>query len=136
MSLRSKHKIFQMTWIEFFRPAQFYAVADYSGGMERKAMGLIALGLLIAGITGTLMAMLGGDSLWWGGVSLRSGAILGSIWLVMPKARELPAAVWVGIGVFAAFLALRPRLILFGIAAAFVAMVVVAMAQRRASSSG
>ncbi|MCP3975769.1 MAG: hypothetical protein GY720_14890 [bacterium] len=103
--------------------------------MERKAMGFIALGLLVAGVTGTSMAMVGGDSLWWGGVMLRSGAILGSIWLVIPKARDVPAAVWVGIGVFAGFLAVRPRLILFGIAAAFVAMVAVAMAQRRAGSS-
>jgi hypothetical protein len=114
----------------------FYAAAVYAGGMERKAMGFIALGLLVAGVTGTLMAMAGGDSLWWGGVTLRSGAVLGSLWLVMPKARDVPIAVWVGIGILAGFLAIRPRLILFGIAAAFVAMVVVAMAQRRAGSSG
>ncbi len=98
-------------------------------------MGIIALGLLVAGVIGTLLAMTGGDSLWWGGVTLRSGAILGSIWLVMPKARDVPTAVWVGIGVFAGFLAIRPRLILFGLAIALVAMVTVAMAQRRAGSS-
>lgn len=98
-------------------------------------MGIIAVGLIGAGLVGTVLAMAGGDSLWWGGVSLRSGAILGSLWLVMPKVRDVATPVWVGVGVFAAFLAVRPRLILFGIAAAFVAMVVAAMAQRRVGSS-
>ena len=113
-----------------------YIGAVYADWMERKAMGLIALGLLVVGVVGTVMAMTGEDSLWWGGVTLRSGAILGSIWLVMPKVRDVPRAVWVGVGVFAGFLAIRPRLILFGIGAAFIAMIAVAMAQRRAGSSG
>ncbi len=99
-------------------------------------MGTIAVALIGVGLVGTFSAMAGEDSLWWGGVTLRSGAILGSFWLVMPRFREVPTAVWVGVGVFAAFLAIRPRLILFGLLAAFVAMVVVAMAQRRAGSSG
>ena len=102
--------------------------------MQRITLGLIALGLLIAGTLGTFTDLLGADSLWWGGVSLRAGAILGVSWLVMPKAQNVPRFLWVGLGIFAAVLAIRPRLVLFGIVLAFVAMVVVAFAQRRAAS--
>lgn len=98
-------------------------------------LGLIALGLLVVGSLGTFTEIFGTESLWWGGVSLRAGAILGVSWLVMPKARHVPSYVWVGLGIFAGVLAFRPRLVLFGIVLAFVAMVVVAVAQRRAAPS-
>ena len=103
--------------------------------MQRTILGLIALGLVVAGALGTFTEIFGTDSLWWGGVSLRAGAILGVSWLVMPKARHVPSYVWVGLGIFAGVLAFRPRLVLFGIVLAFVAMVVVAFAQRRAAPS-
>lgn len=98
-------------------------------------MGFMALGLLIAGGVGTVVALTGGDTSWWSGVTLRSGAILGSFWLVLPKARDVPVPVWTALAVFAGFLAIRPRLVLFGLVAAFVAMIAVAVAQRRATSS-
>lgn len=101
--------------------------------MQRTVLGLIALGLFIAGSLGTFTELFGSDSRWWGGVALRAGAILGVSWLVMPKARHLPRYVWVGLGIFAGVLAFRPRLVLFGIGLAFIAMVVVALAQRRAA---
>ena len=101
--------------------------------MQRITLGIIALGLLIAGSLGTFTDLVGADSLWWGGVALRAGAILGVSWLVMPKARHLPRYLWVGLVIFAGVLAIRPRLVIFGILLAFLAMVVVALAQRRAA---
>jgi hypothetical protein len=99
--------------------------------MQRTALGVIALALFVAGSLGTFTDLFGSDSLWWGGVSLRAGAILGVSWLVLPKARHVPRYLWVGLGIFAGVLAFRPRLVMFGIVLAFVAMVVVALAQRR-----
>lgn len=101
--------------------------------MQRTALGMIALGLLIVGSLGTFTDIFGVDSLWWGGVSLRAGAILGVSWLVVPRARRVPRFVWAGLGVFAGVLAIRPRLVMLGIVLAFFAMVLVALAQRRTS---
>lgn len=53
----------------------------------------------------------------------------------MLKARQVPHAVWVGVGIFSGVLAFRPRLMLLGLVLAFVAMVVLALAQRRAAST-
>jgi hypothetical protein len=61
--------------------------------------------------------------------------LLGVLWLVMLKARQVPHAVWVGVGIFSGVLAFRPRLMLLGLVLAFVAMVVLALAQRRAAST-
>ena len=102
--------------------------------MQRVTLGVIAFGLLIAGSLGFFTETFGVDSRWWGGVALRAGAILSVSWLVMPKARHIPRYLWVGLGIFAGVLAIRPRLVLFGIGLAFIAMVVVALAQRRAAS--
>jgi hypothetical protein len=101
--------------------------------MQRVTLGVIAFGLLVSGSLGFFTDIFG-DSRWWGGVALRAGAILSGSWLVMPKARHLPRYLWVGLGIFAGVLAIRPRLVLFGIVLAFVAMVVVALSQRRAAS--
>ncbi len=101
--------------------------------MQRITLGIVAFGLLIAGSLGFFTELFGEDSRWWGGVALRAGAILGVSWLVVPKARHIPRYLWVGLGIFAGVLAIRPRLVLFGIVLAFVAMVVVAVAQRRAA---
>ena len=103
--------------------------------MQRTVLGLIAIALFVAGSVGTFTEIFGADSRWWGGVSLRAGAILGVSWLVMPKARHVPRYVWPGLGIFAGVLAIRPRLVMFGIGLAFFAMVVVALAQRRSAQS-
>lgn len=95
-------------------------------------MGVIALVLIVAGTLGAFTNAFGGGSEWWGGVALRAGLVLGAFWLVVPRARQVPPPVWVGLGIFAAVLAIRPRLVLLGIAIAFIAMVVTAIAQRRA----
>ena len=102
--------------------------------MQRRVLGIIALALIVVGSLGTFTDVLATDDAVLGGVALRTGVILGAFWLVLPKARTVPPAVWAGVAVFAAVLALRPRLVLLGIAGAFIVMVVVALAQRRAGS--
>lgn len=99
--------------------------------MQRAMLGVISLVLMVGGALGAFTGLVGDDAKWWGGVSLRAGLILGVLWLVMPKARDVPTPVWVGIGIFAVVLAVRPRLVLFGIGLAFAAMLGVAIAQRR-----
>jgi len=103
--------------------------------MQRITLGIVAIALLVAGSLGFFTDLFGTDSRWWGGVALRAGAILGVSWLVMPKARHLPRYLWVGLGIFAGVLAIRPRLVVFGILLAFIAMVVVALAQRRTAQN-
>ena len=100
--------------------------------MQRRILGAVAAALIVIGSLGTFTDIFGTDDRVFGGVSLRAGLILGVFWLVLPQARTVPRAVWAGFGVFAIVLAARPRLVLFGIAAAFIVMVVVAIAQRRA----
>jgi hypothetical protein len=102
--------------------------------MQRRALGSIALVLLVFGSLSTFTDIIDSDDAVLGGVALRTGLILGAFWLVMPRARTVPRAVWAGMAVFAAVLALRPRLVLVGIAGAFIVMVVVAVAQRRAGA--
>lgn len=92
------------------------------------------MAMLVVGAVGSFTDLLGEDSLWWGGVTLRTGAILGVFWLILPKARKVPRAILVGMVVFAGFVALRPRLVLLGVAASFLAMVGVGIAQRRAAA--
>jgi hypothetical protein len=44
---------------------------------------------------------------------IRAGAILGAIWLALPRARQVPRPVWFGIGAFVLIVAARPRLVLW-----------------------
>lgn len=87
--------------------------------------------LLVGGGLGAFTDVFGAETEWWGGVAVRTGAILGVFWLIIPQARDVVPAVWVGLGVFAVFVAIRPRLVLFGLVSAFIAMSVTAIAQRR-----
>jgi len=102
--------------------------------VHRPTLGIVATLLVAGGLVGTFSDAYGEDSLLRGGVMLRSGAVLGVLWLVLPKARALPQPVAVGVGLFAAVLIFRPRLVLVGIAVAFIAMVVMSIAQLRARS--
>lgn len=54
----------------------------------------------------------------FGGVLLRSGIVLGALWLALPRARELSTSTWVAIAVFGVVLIARPRLIIWGFLAA------------------
>ena len=51
----------------------------------------------------------------FGGVLLRSGIVLGALWLALPRARELSTSTWVAIAVFGVVLIARPRFILWGV---------------------
>ena len=99
--------------------------------MHRNVLGVIAAVLVVGGGLGAFTDVFGTGTEWWGGVAFRSGLILGAFWLAIPKAREVPVYVWVGLGVFAVFVAARPRLVLFGLVIAFIAMLITALAQRR-----
>ncbi|NND01853.1 MAG: hypothetical protein HKN91_03620 [Acidimicrobiia bacterium] len=103
--------------------------------MQRIVLGIIALVLVVGGALGAFTEVFGANTEWWGGVALRTGLVLGAFWLVMPRAKDVPTPVWVGLGVFAVVLAARPRLVLFGLVIAFIAMVVTALAQRRSSAN-
>ena len=100
--------------------------------MERRLLGILAVGFAVFGALGTFTAAFGDGSEQWGGVLLRSAMILGVLWLVIPKARQVPRPVWAGVGVFGGVLAIYPRLVLLGLLLAFFAMVAVAIMQRRA----
>lgn len=81
--------------------------------MNRSALGIASLVLFVVG--SVMMATAGGEGD-LGGVFIRASVVLGAIWLVLPNARGVHRAVWAGIGSFALFLILAPRLILWGIA--------------------
>jgi len=106
----------------------------YAGAMQRRVLGVIALTLIVVGGLGTFLDVFGEHRRTTSGVALRSGLILGAFWLVLPRARDVPRPVWIGVAVFAGFLAVRPRLFLLGLVLAFIAMVAVALAQRRSGT--
>ncbi len=79
--------------------------------MNRSALGIVSLILFAVGIF--MIATAGGEGD-LGGVFIRAAVVLGAVWLVLPNARRVHRAVWAGIGSFALFLILAPRLILWG----------------------
>ena len=81
--------------------------------MNRTALGIAVVILLVAG---TIMMIVPDWDTMTGGVLLRAGLMLGAVWLVLPRARELSGTTWLGIGIFAAVLVARPRLVLWGLA--------------------
>jgi len=101
--------------------------------VPRTPLGLIAAALLIGGLVFTFSTDPGPDELAWGGILLRSGALLGAVWLVLPNARRLPRAAWVAIGTVLVVLAIRPRLILWGLVLAVVAAAVTGIGRSRTS---
>ncbi len=83
--------------------------------MHRPTLGVIA-GLLVAGGAFAMLVDLGENHVVWGGMLLRAGLVLGAVWLVLPSARRIPVAGWLGIGIFSAVVVFRPRLVLWGLA--------------------
>ena len=81
--------------------------------MNRTALGIVSLVLFVIG--SFMMATAGGEGD-LGGVFIRASVVLGAIWFALPNARHVNRAVWAGIGSFALFLVLAPRLILWGFA--------------------
>lgn len=99
--------------------------------MSRAYLGVVAAVFLAAGLVLTFVSDPGPDELAWGGILLRSGMLLGAWWLVLPSAKRIRPAVWVGIGVVVAVLAVRPRWILWGLGAALVAGLGTALTRSR-----
>ncbi len=93
--------------------------------MRRHLLGLIALSSLIAGAILTYVG--GGESrsLEWTSGLLRSGAVLGAVWLAMPEMRR-PGNKWFVGAVLAAFIlmAWRPKLFLVAAVLVVVAWIV------------
>ena len=86
-----------------------------SGAAQRWFLGIVAGGFLAGGLVLALVADPGPDELAWGGILLRSGMLMGAWWLVLPNARRVRRATWVSVGIVAIVLAVRPRLILWGL---------------------
>ncbi len=107
--------------------------------MHRPSLGVIAAVLLVAGLVMTFLQGGEVDDLFWGGVLLRAGGVLGALWLVLPSARRMPRWAWAGLAVLGVVLALRPRLILIGFALALftsVAAFLAGVGRRRSPRSG
>ena len=93
------------------------------GASQRWFFGIVAAGFIIGGLVLTFASDPGPDELAWGGILLRTGMILGAWWLVLPNARRVRPATWVSVGIVAAVLVVRPRLVLWGLlVAALVAL--------------
>jgi hypothetical protein len=86
-----------------------------SGVVQRWFLGIVAGGFLAGGLVLALVSDPGPDELAWGGILLRSGMLMGAWWLVLPNARRVRRTTWVSVGVVAIVLAVRPRLILWGL---------------------
>lgn len=99
--------------------------------MPRWFLGVTAAGFLAGGLVLTFTADPGPDKLAWGGILVRSGLIFGAWWLVLPNAKRVRRSTWIGVGVVALVLALRPRLIVWGLVSA----VIVALAARGGRTS-
>ncbi len=91
--------------------------------MSRSYLGVVAAGFLVGGLVLTFVSDPGPDELAWGGILLRSGMLLGAWWLVLPNARRIRPATWVSVGIVAAVLAVRPRLVLWGLVIAALVMI-------------
>ncbi|MEE8498081.1 MAG: hypothetical protein V3S62_06080 [Acidimicrobiia bacterium] len=85
------------------------------GAAQRWFLGVVAAGFLAGGLVLALVSDPGPDELAWGGILLRSGMLLGAWWLVLPNARRVRRTTWVSAGIVGIVLAVRPRLILWGL---------------------
>ena len=82
--------------------------------MHRPTLGVVAGLFLVAGVVVSFVSDLGiEDDRFWGGVLLRMGAVLGALWLVLPRARRLSWRTWTAVTVFVVVVAARPRLVLY-----------------------
>lgn len=80
------------------------------GNLERNMLGAVALIMIGSGAAGMLTV----DDPGWPGIVLRSGIILGAIWVALPSLRRLQRRTWIAIGIPALVLMFRPWLILWG----------------------
>jgi len=81
--------------------------------MHRPTLGVVSLVLIIGGAI-LMVQPISGDS-YLGAIALRSGLVLGSVWLALPNIRKAPRWLLYGAGVLAAVLIARPRLFLYAL---------------------
>lgn len=86
--------------------------------MHRPTLGFISLALLVGGVILTLRPPNGDTYL--GAVGLRSGLVLGALWLALPNLRRVPRWLLYALAVLAAVLIVRPRLFLWSLPVAAV----------------
>ena len=97
--------------------------------MHRPTLGVISLILIIGG--GILMLRpIDGDS-YLGAIGMRSGLVLGAVWLALPNIRRMPHWLLYALAVLAAVLIVRPRLVLYAFPVAAVVAILGATAGSR-----
>ncbi len=105
----------------------------YPRKVRRTILGLIAAALLAGGLLLTFTAEAETDGRVWGGILLRSGAVLGAVWLVYPKARRVSPPMWAAITTVIVVLAVRPRLIMWGLVLGVAAAIAIGLGRSRSS---
>ncbi|MDH3259535.1 MAG: hypothetical protein OEM84_01045 [Acidimicrobiia bacterium] len=86
--------------------------------MHRPTLGVISLVLIIGGAI-VMLRPIDGDS-YLGAISVRSGLVLGSIWVALPNIRKAPSWLLSSVGLLAIVLIVRPRLLLYALPVAAV----------------
>ena len=81
--------------------------------VHRPTLGVISLVLLIAGVI--LMLRPPNGDMYLGAVGVRSGLVLGALWLALPNIRRAPRWLLYAVTVVAAVLIVRPRLFLWSL---------------------
>ena len=97
--------------------------------MHRPTLGVISLALIVGGVV-LMLRPIDGDS-HLGAVGLRSGLVLGAIWLALPNIRRAPRWLLYAGAVLAAVLIVRPRLFLYSLPVAAVIALLGATSGRR-----
>ncbi len=94
--------------------------------MHRPTLGIISLVLIVGGVI-LLLRPINGDS-YPGAIGVRSGLVLGSIWVALPNIRRAPRWLLYAVAVLAAVLIVRPRLLLYALPVAAVVAILGATA--------
>jgi hypothetical protein len=89
--------------------------------VHRPTLGIISLVLVIGGVL-LMIRPITGDT-YFGAIGVRSGLILGSIWLALPNLRRAPRWLLSAVAVLAVVLIIRPRLLLYALPVAAVAAI-------------
>jgi hypothetical protein len=97
--------------------------------MHRPSLGIISLVLITGGVI-LMLRPINGDS-YLGAIAVRSGLVLGSIWVALPNIRRAPRWLLYAVAVLAAVLIVRPRLLLYALPVAAVVAILGATAGGR-----
>lgn len=90
--------------------------------MHRPTLGVISLVLIIGGAI-LMLRPIDGDT-YLGAIGVRSGLVLGAIWVALPNIRRAPHWLLYAVAVLAGVLIVRPRLVLYALPVAAVVAIV------------